>query len=415
MTARRARVLLVAYACRPGESSEREVGWRWANLLQQRHDITVLTRATHRPHIDAYLESREHYDSVPEFLYYDLPAWVKWLKRGGFGLYLYYLIWSYFAIRMAKRINREGRWEITHFLTFGTLLWPQFAYLMKSPYILGPVGGGERIPAIMLNVFNTKDKVQWYFRRFFQTLLLKSPFIKANLRNATRILVRTKETQNYLPASVRHKTELFLETATPDWIRWHSVPERNHEVLQIITVGRLLYWKINRLGFEAIADFKAEWGQKFRYLIIGDGPDRHELERIAQKLGLDEVEFLGQCPKSKVMQLMQDSDIYFSTTTKEGGTWAFFEAIGNRLPVVCLKVNGPDMIVGDRCGVKIPVDDYAVTRKALKDALISLARDRDLRISYADKALEFINCTYSWERILERMDAIYEDALKKIP
>ena len=411
MTAKRIRVLLIAYACRPGESSEREVGWGWANLIQSRHDVTVLTRKTHKKHIESYLASGKHDGCVPNFLYYDLPDWVLRFKRGAIGLYLYYSLWTYFGTKRIKALNIDKRWELTHFLTFGTILWPQFSYLMKTPYVLGPVGGGERITPMMLSVFSFRDKVQWYFRRAFQYVLIKCPFTVANLNAANRILVRTHETRDYLPKHVQEKTELLLETAQPEWTIGLSISERGNDVLQIVTVGRLIFTKINKLTFEAIADFKSEWGKPFRFTIVGDGPERDRLEKIAYSLGLDEVVFVGNKSRQEVMQLLRSSDIYFSTTTKEGGTWAFFEAIGNKLPIVCLKVNGPDMIVGDGCGVKVNANDYATARAELKNALICLARDEQLRESYAEKALNYANDTYSWERILSRIDEIYNNAL----
>lgn len=411
MAMKRLRILLVAYACRPGESSEREVGWKWANLIHERHEVAVLTRETHRLHIEAFIAKNGEAATFPAFVYYDLPAWVRWLKKGERGLYIYYALWSFFAILKTRRMNRERHWDITHFLTFGTLIWPQFAFLMNTRYILGPVGGGERIPLSLLRAFSASGQVKIILRRLIQWSLAANPIYWANLLRADRILVRTHETFELVPSRFHTKTVLLLETAMPDAI---TIPDRRppcSDRLAIVSVGRLIASKFNRLLLEALYEFKQSWKGSFTVTIIGEGPERSRLEVLRDVLGLEEVVFVGQKRGEDVFTALQESDIYFSLTMKEGGTWAFFEAIACRLPIVCLKVNGPDMIVGDGCGIKVPPGDYVQARTTLAKALVTLAEDPALRADYAEKALAYIEETYTWTRVQDSIDAIYRDVM----
>jgi glycosyltransferase involved in cell wall biosynthesis len=162
---------------------------------------------------------------------------------------------------------------------------------------------------------------------------------------------------------------------------------------------------------DVLFGFKQAWGQPFRVTIIGDGPKRAQLEAQRDALGLSEVVFVGNKTGSEVFAALRASDIYFSTTMKEGGSWAFFEAIVNRLPIVSLKVNGPDMIVGDGCGIKIRPESYAKAREDLVSGLLALANDPELREYYAIKAYEYVRNHYTWERILEDIDRLYNDLL----
>ena len=413
MIMRRARVLMVAYACRPGESSEREVGWRWANLIQDRHDVTVLTRATHRPFIEAELATQAAGRAPPDFIYYDLPRWASWFKRGERGLYLYYALWTIFATRLVRKLNRDGRWQITHFLTFGTLLWPQFTWATNTPYyLLGPVGGGERIPLSLRRSFGLAGQAKILLRRISQKAQLVNPVFHATLSRADLIYARTRETLEMIPQRYHHKTELLLETAlAPELLDCQGVA-RNNPYLEIVSVGRLITSKFNPLFLESIATFKALWKKPFCVTIIGDGPERVRLENLRDRLGLDEVVFLGKKPSNEVLSALRRSDIYFSTTMKEGGTWAFFEAITCGVPVVCLKVNGPDMILGDGCGIKVVPGDLGETRDALAAGLNKLAQDPDLRADLSRKAYDFIARTYSWQHVAERIDEAYADLLE---
>lgn len=407
----RAKVLLIAYACRPGESSEREVGWRWANLIQRNHDVTVLTRTTHRQYIETALASRTVDDPAPAFIYYDLPPWVRWFKRGERGLYIYYALWSVFSVLYARRQNHEGCWQLTHFLTFGTLLWPQFAFLMNTPYLLGPVGGGERIPLSLRKSFGFGGQMKLVMRRVMQKLMILDPVLHANLKRADKIFTRTRETLEMIPVSHRAKAELLLETAISPELVHHRLPERENDCFEIISVGRLIASKFNPLMLESLASFKSAWERPFHVTIVGDGPERSRLEALRNKLGLTEVEFVGKKNSEDVYAALHRSDVYFSTTMKEGGTWAFFEAITCFVPIVCLKVNGPDMIVGDGCGIKVPPITHAQARAALAEGLLALAEDPALRASYAARALAYLEETYTWERVAQRVDAAYAELL----
>ncbi len=411
MTKERAKVLVIAYACRPGDTSERQVGWHWSNLIQVHHDVTVLTRESHRPHIEKWIAEARQKGPFPEFIYYDLPAWLSWYKRGEQGIYLYYTLWTLLATLRCRRMNRTGRWQITHFLTFGTLLWPQFGFLMNTPYILGPVGGGERIPISLRQAFSPTGQVKILIRRLVQHLMPLNPVFLANLSRASRIFARTAETLEMIPRRYHHKTFLLLETAIGPEILPDRPPTRSNEVVQIVSVGRLITSKFNPLFLETLAAFKTRWQRPFRVTVLGDGPERARLEALRDRLGLDEVEFVGKKSSEEVYEALRGADIYFSTTMKEGGTWAFFEAIANHLPVVCLKVNGPDMIVGNDCGIKVRPAGHRATQDALAQGLLDLAESPSLRADLAGKALAHVEATFTWDRVSRTIDACYRDVL----
>lgn len=411
MTKSRNKVLIIAYACRPGESSERQVGWHWSKLIQAHHDVTVLTRESHRPYIENWIAEAREDGPFPEFIYYDLPAWLSWYKKGERGVYLYYAFWTLLATLRCRRMNRSGRWQITHFLTFGTMLWPQFGFLMNTPYVLGPVGGGERIPVSLRQAFSSTGQAKILARRLVQKLMPFNPIFLANLSRASRIFARTGETLDMIPRRYRSKTSLLLETAIGPEMIPESPPSRSNEVLQIVSVGRLITSKFNPLFLEALAAFKSTWQRQFRVIVVGDGPELARLEALRDSLGLEEVEFVGKKTSEQVYEALRGADIYFSTTMKEGGTWAFFEAIANHLPIVCLKVNGPDMIVGEECGIKIQPDGHANARDGLARGLVGLAESPALRADLAAKALTYVEANFTWERVSETIDTCYKDLL----
>jgi len=408
-------ILLVAYSCRPGLTSEREVGWKWASLISTRDRVTVLTRLSNKPHIEAWIERGEAVNRNLEFIYFDLPAWATVWKKGERGLYAYYVLWSFFAILKARRAHRKCPFDITHFLTFGTILWPQFAFLMPTRYVLGPVGGGERIPFALRRAFDWKGRVQLVVRRLAQMGQYVNPVFWLNVCRADRILVRTRETWDLIPSFLRAKTELLLETGVPEAMLDRPATPSEHRQLTIVTVGRLIPTKISRLTLEAVSDFKAAYGSRFRFVIVGDGPQRAHLEQVKAELGLEEVEFTGWLSSPDVLKQLESSDIYFSTTMKEAGSWAFFEAVTCRLPVVCLRVNGPDMIIGDGCGVKVAPSSYDAAKRELRDGLLALARSPELRTELAAKEMAYLLENFSWRNVLARIQRVYDEVSLPAP
>ena len=113
------KILLSAYACEPGKGSEPGVGWHWAlELARLGHEVWVLTRAKNRPAVEAELVKMPHKANL-HFLYYDLPAWARWWKKGSRGIHLYYVLWQWGAYRLATQVHPRERFDIVHHITFG--------------------------------------------------------------------------------------------------------------------------------------------------------------------------------------------------------------------------------------------------------------------------------------------------------
>ena len=85
------KVFLIAYSCEPGYSSEREVGWRWAELLAAKVDLTVVTRTSNKNAIES-----QQIDGV-KWIFVDLPKFLRFWKKKERGLYLYYTVWQFLA------------------------------------------------------------------------------------------------------------------------------------------------------------------------------------------------------------------------------------------------------------------------------------------------------------------------------
>ena len=94
------RVLVSSYACEPGRGSEPGVGWNWVRQIARHNPTWIITRWNNKAPIERALEQ----DPLPNahFVYFDLPRWASWWKKGARGLHLYYYLWQLAAFFEAR-------------------------------------------------------------------------------------------------------------------------------------------------------------------------------------------------------------------------------------------------------------------------------------------------------------------------
>lgn len=73
-----------------------------------------------------------------------------------------------------------------------------------------------------------------------------------------------------------------------------------------------------------------------KFLIVGDGPAREELQHQVKKLGIEaHVIFTGRVPPSEVQNYYQLGDVFVSASTSETQGLTYIEAAANGLPLLC--------------------------------------------------------------------------------
>lgn len=102
-----------------------------------------------------------------------------------------------------------------------------------------------------------------------------------------------------------------------------------------------------------------------RFVVIGDGPLRSELEALAGEPGLaGTVELLGFRPDAR--ELIGALDVLAVSSRSDGTPLVVFEALSAGVPVVASRVGGiPDQVRDGREGLLVPPDDPAALAGAL--------------------------------------------------
>jgi glycosyltransferase involved in cell wall biosynthesis len=228
---------------------------------------------------------------------------------------------------------------------------------------------------------------------------------------------------------------LGLDTrAFNDWAaRRHLLRQEwgaSDEDVLVGIVGRLTEVKNHRLFLEAAALFKkrrafeAESGAlslegagRVRFVVIGDGHLRAELEEHARALGLhDDVKFAGL--RDDPENFYPALDVAALTSRNEGTPLTLIEAMANARACVATAVGGVVDLLGgvDERELRRPHHWQFCERgiqvrpgdpEAFADALTHLVADRPLRQALGERGREYVERNYSVERLVADVQRLY--------
>lgn len=139
-----------------------------------------------------------------------------------------------------------------------------------------------------------------------------------------------------------------------------------------------------------------------RLLMVGDGPARPRAEALARELGCDDrVTFTGFVTHKEVRALLAEMDVAVMPHSNAcGSPMKVFEYMAAGKAVVAPAVKPIQEVIADgRTGLLFePLD-----RDSLTNALLRLARDRDLRRRLAQNARRHVLSNHTWAKNVERV------------
>jgi len=178
----------------------------------------------------------------------------------------------------------------------------------------------------------------------------------------------------------------------------------------ISIVGRLTLQK-DHVTFLRAARLVIETVPNARFLIIGDGPLREQLEQLSRALGVDEhVTFLGY--RQDVLSLMAGSDVIVLSSVQEGLPNVILEALALGKPVVATRVGGvPEVIRSAKTGVMVPPKDP----RALADAICWVLRNPDQATRLGKLGQARVIAEFSVQAMAQKTAAVYRSVLNNTP
>jgi len=171
-------------------------------------------------------------------------------------------------------------------------------------------------------------------------------------------------------------------------------------------IGRLVTLKNIETLLGAFHIFKAA-RPKVRLMIVGDGPERANLEQLSKELGIEErVEFLGF--REDAVACLKDFDVFVLPSLSEGIPRCIMEAMSASVPVVVSDIPGNRNLVshGDT-GLIYPVGDSC----CLADMLVRIMDNPAEAGAMAVRGNKKVEEQYSNKKMAAEYTRLYQELL----
>lgn len=403
------RILLSAYACEPNRGSEPGVGWNWAlALIRRGHEVWVLTRANNKSQIENVVEAFSSDERARlHFIYYDLPAWAAWWKKGGRGVQLYYALWQRCVLPLVRAAHSVHRFDLVHHLTFGVWRQPTSLYKLEVPVIFGPVGGGETAPPSLVRTLPFAARLWEQVRDVANRLGAINPGLRACVKKARWVIAKTTDTAAWLNRAGADSITSF--EIGIDATRFKPKSEAGSgNSIRCLYAGRLIGLKGVHLAIEAVASAR-ERGADVSLTIVGQGPMRKPLGELANSLGVHgHVRFIAWLDQAALFEQYRQHDVLLFPSLHDSSGNVILEASAHGLPTVCLKLGGPGEMVDASIGFAVDPLDKPVD--GLANVLRQLAIDPELRNRLGSSARQRALST-TWDNVVGTVYAPVEKSL----
>ncbi len=184
----------------------------------------------------------------------------------------------------------------------------------------------------------------------------------------------------------------------------HALGLRDDDLV-LLNLGRLGGEKNLGELVQLFAEARKE-NENLKFLIVGDGPARAELEKLAVKLGVkDYVIFTGMVSPKEVQDYYQLGDVFVSASTSETQGLTYIEAAANGLPLLCRQ----DDCLADVLQEGENGYDYTSAEEFLQ-AIDAMADNPEWRAT-ASRRSEEIAASFDKKAFADAVESIYESVL----
>ena len=299
-----------------------------------------------------------------------------------------YLVFGTISIFL---FTRQRKYDIIH------VHWP-------FPHIVFGIFGRNTGHARIFSSFHGAE-VRWLKRKF----PLFIPLFRMLMNKSDRITTNSTHTARELQTIARKTIEILPFSST---IGHHEPNERDEQ--EILFVGRLVERKGVRYLIEAMACIQTEIPHHL--YIVGDGPDRQELEQLVQRLDLGRrITFTGYVTDKALSERFARASffvlpaVYDKKGDIEGLGVVLIEAMAYSKPVIASRAGGIVDVVEDKVnGFLVPPGDT----HALAAAMKKLCTDDRIRRAMGLRAKQIVDEKFNWDTIVHRVITLYEKATK---
>lgn len=179
-----------------------------------------------------------------------------------------------------------------------------------------------------------------------------------------------------------------------------------HGVVRVLFLGDISVGKGAFALLEAWGRLaRSSTGPRAELVLAGDGAVDQARKEVQEKGLADQVQVLGWVPPEEVDHLLTTSQVLALPSFHEGQPMAVLEAMARGLCVVASDVGGIPDLLGDACGVLVPVGDV----DALVAALDQVVTHESDRLRLGTRAWNRVHDRFDVDHTWRALDALYEE------
>ena len=181
------------------------------------------------------------------------------------------------------------------------------------------------------------------------------------------------------------------------------IQRKNHEGIRFISVRHLRPLYNIPCILEAYRQVRGQY-EDCSLTILGQGPQREELEQMVKKLHILDVTFVGQVPNTEIMRYLSESDIMLSAPHIDNMPVSVLEAMNAGVLVISSRVGGvPYIMEEDKTGLFF-TDDKAEELAEKMIWAITHPTERERMVQKAQLDVQ----KYTWKNIKDKISNVYQ-------
>lgn len=286
------------------------------------------------------------------------------------------------AFPIVNKLLRQQKFDICQ-VFFGIPSGPLGYWIKKRykvPYVIR-FGGGD-IPGFQ--------------ERFTKVYKFINPFLKVIWRNADALVANSEGLQQMaLGFYDKSEVKIIPNGVDTDFFLPLDRIEKEHSQINMLFVSRLIERKGLQFIIPELKKLIENSEKKIKLIVVGDGPYREQLEKIAVENDVMEyISFEGYKNKDELLVYYQNADIFILPSKKEGMPNVVLEALSCGLPIVMTPCEGAKELVSDN-GIIASQQEFAgVLETLIKNESLM----RKMAIASREKAVR----KFSWDGIVLR-------------
>ncbi|MCB9169463.1 MAG: glycosyltransferase [Flavobacteriales bacterium] len=266
----------------------------------------------------------------------------------------------------------------------------------------GTLGRGIHHVPVVLNVWGSD------VHEFPDRTPLHRWWLLRNLRSADRIVSTSTSMARRVQGLLKYERPITVVPFGVDPERFKPDPRPAEGPVVIGTVKTLSpTYGVDRLirAFAHLVRMKGVPDLRLR--IVGDGPQRKELERLVTTLGVqDRTVLAGAAPHAEVPGELGRMHVFVALSRAESFGVAVIEASACALPVVVSDAGGlPEVVEEGVTGYVVPQGD---PMKAA-ERLFRLVTDPEERVRLGEAGRRWVQERFAWDRCVDRMLGVLEE------